>query len=199
MLLQSISSALGGAVALISGRPLADIDRVFAPWQPFAAGGHGAEVRGSSGTRLHQPDADQLDHVRQDLEDAVGELAGAWVEDKGYGFALHYREGPPARGRGRAARAPSCGGVRRHAGGAAGGLRPGTAARGLRQGPGARRADGPATVPRPPPGRGRATTAPTSSPSPRRTGTGGSRCWWVPVTIPSRSTGSPIPRRCVDG
>jgi trehalose 6-phosphate phosphatase len=94
VLLQSISSALGGAVALISGRPLADIDRVFAPWQPFAAGGHGAEVRGSAGTRLHQPDADQLSHVRQSLDDAVVELAGAWVEDKGYGFALHYREAP---------------------------------------------------------------------------------------------------------
>ena len=63
LLLQSISSALGGALALISGRPLHDIDRVFGPWQPFAAGGHGAEVRGGAGpgctdrtpTSCHRP------------------------------------------------------------------------------------------------------------------------------------------------
>ena len=60
LLLESISTSLDGAVALISGRPLGDIDRVFEPWQPFAAGGHGAEVRGSAGTRLHHPDAEQL-------------------------------------------------------------------------------------------------------------------------------------------
>jgi trehalose 6-phosphate phosphatase len=40
VLLRSVSTALGGAVALISGRPLADIDRVFHPWRPYAAGGH---------------------------------------------------------------------------------------------------------------------------------------------------------------
>jgi trehalose 6-phosphate phosphatase len=93
-LLQSISTALGGAVALISGRPLDDIDRVFAPWQPFAAGGHGAEVRGSAGTRLHHPDAERLNRVRHALERGVEALSGTWIEDKGYGFALHYRKTP---------------------------------------------------------------------------------------------------------
>jgi len=98
LLLQSISSALQGAVALISGRPLDDIDRVFSPWLPFAAGGHGAEVRGSAGTRLHRPDSDQLVLARTALTEGAAELPGAWIEDKGYGLALHYREAPQHEG-----------------------------------------------------------------------------------------------------
>lgn len=94
LLLEAVSTSLAGAIALISGRPLDDIDRVFAPWQPFAAGGHGAEVRGSTGTRMHQPDAAQLAVVRQQLDAGLVDLAGAWLEDKGYGFALHYRNAP---------------------------------------------------------------------------------------------------------
>ena len=94
VLLESISASLGDAVALISGRPLDDIDRVFSPWQPFAAGGHGAEVRGAGGTRLHQPDADQLASIRHTLQDGLADLTGAWIEDKGYGFAVHYRNAP---------------------------------------------------------------------------------------------------------
>lgn len=94
LLLESVSDSLKGAVALISGRPLGDIDRVFQPWQPFAAGGHGAEVRGSVGTRLHQPDAKQLESIRRTLKAGLAPLPGAWMEDKGYGFALHYRNAP---------------------------------------------------------------------------------------------------------
>ena len=92
VLLRSISDALDGAIALISGRPLSDIDRVFSPWQPFAAGGHGAEVRGSSGTRLHVVDQAVVDELKQRATSSIATLKGVWLEDKGYGFALHYRE-----------------------------------------------------------------------------------------------------------
>ena len=94
LLLQSVSTALGGAVALISGRPLSDIDRVFGPWQPFAAGGHGAEVRGGGGTRLHRADDEMVKELRRLADSRVADLQGVWVEDKGYGFALHYRSLP---------------------------------------------------------------------------------------------------------
>lgn len=93
-LLRAVSDRLDGAVALISGRSLADLDRVFAPWQPFAAGGHGAEVRGPSGTRLHEVDEADVQRLRQTVSEAVAGLAGAWIEDKGYGFAVHYRGHP---------------------------------------------------------------------------------------------------------
>jgi trehalose 6-phosphate phosphatase len=93
-MLQSVSDALDGAVALISGRPLTDIDRVFKPWAPFAAGVHGAEVRGREGTRHHQVDDKKLDELRHLVNDRLERLPGAWVEDKGYGFAIHYRTSP---------------------------------------------------------------------------------------------------------
>ena len=94
VLLRLVSDALGGAVALISGRPLSDIDRVFDPWQPYAAGGHGAEVRGTTGTRLHHADQALVDALRSTATARVAGLEGVWVEDKGYGFALHYRSLP---------------------------------------------------------------------------------------------------------
>lgn len=94
-LLQSVSEAVDGALALISGRALDDIDRVFRPWQPYAAGVHGAEVRGSTGTRLHQADDALLAGLRARVSDELT-VPGVWVEDKGHGFALHYREAPDA-------------------------------------------------------------------------------------------------------
>jgi trehalose 6-phosphate phosphatase len=93
-LLQSVSTALSGAVALISGRPLADIDRVFRRWKPYAAGGHGAEVRGQFGTRHHEPDLALVNRLRALAAARVAELPEVWLEDKGYGFALHYRALP---------------------------------------------------------------------------------------------------------
>ena len=95
-LLQAVSVAFDGAVALISGRSLTDIDRVFGPWQPYAAGVHGAEVRGSSGTRLHQADDALLATLRQRVSDELSACQGVWMEDKGHGFALHYRDAPGA-------------------------------------------------------------------------------------------------------
>lgn len=94
-LLQAVSVAFDGAVALISGRALTDIDRVFRPWQPYAAGVHGAEVRGSTGTRLHQADDVLLATLRRRVSDELS-TEGVWMEDKGHGFALHYRDAPGA-------------------------------------------------------------------------------------------------------
>ena len=43
--LQRLRRQLDGAVAFVSGRPLEDIDRIFAPLKLPAVGGHGAEIR----------------------------------------------------------------------------------------------------------------------------------------------------------
>jgi trehalose 6-phosphate phosphatase len=93
-MLKEVSEALEGALALISGRPLSDIDRVFQPWQPFAAGGHGAEVRGPDGMRLHHVDEQLVAALRREADAELAKVPGVWIEDKGYGFALHYREHP---------------------------------------------------------------------------------------------------------
>lgn len=95
-LLRALSDALGGAFAVISGRSLADIDRVFAPWQPPAAGGHGAEVRGATGVRRHAPDAELLERLGAVAEERVSSVDGVWVERKASGLAIHYRTNPGA-------------------------------------------------------------------------------------------------------
>ena len=43
--LERLFDLTGGAVALVSGRPIADLDRLFAPLHLPAIGGHGAEMR----------------------------------------------------------------------------------------------------------------------------------------------------------
>jgi len=96
VLLTAVSERLGGALALISGRPLTDLDRIFDPWQPFAAGVHGVQVRGPSGLRDHQPDTAQLAALRAGADDVAARLTGVWVEDKEVGVALHHRDAPEA-------------------------------------------------------------------------------------------------------
>jgi len=85
--------ATGGAVALVSGRPVADLDALFAPLKLPAIGGHGAELRVRGGeiissVALLSPD------LRRHLAEAATPGSGIIVEDKGYSLALHYRNGP---------------------------------------------------------------------------------------------------------
>lgn len=95
-LLRGVEEALGGALAVISGRPLHDLDRVFAPWQPLAAGIHGAEVRGRDGVRRHLPDEATMGRARAVVNDVAGRIPGCWVEDKGASLAVHHRDAPQA-------------------------------------------------------------------------------------------------------
>ena len=49
-LLRRLARERGGALALISGRPIADLDRLFSPWHGAAAGLHGIERRRPDGS-----------------------------------------------------------------------------------------------------------------------------------------------------
>lgn len=49
-LLERLNAAASGAIAIISGRPIADIDRWFTPIRWPVAGQHGAERRSAHGT-----------------------------------------------------------------------------------------------------------------------------------------------------
>src|ERR1700732_2974815 len=49
--LARLDGLTGGAVALVSGRSLNDIDLIFSPLELAAIGGHGAELRGAAGGR----------------------------------------------------------------------------------------------------------------------------------------------------
>ncbi len=82
-----------GALALVSGRPIADLDHMFAPLQLPAIGGHGAELRLRAD--VERPSPRQLSaQFRLRLADAAKLGPGIVVEDKGYSLALHYRLSP---------------------------------------------------------------------------------------------------------
>jgi trehalose 6-phosphate phosphatase len=94
-LLIKISSRVDGALALISGRGLADIDRLFAPSKFCASGVHGCERRDASGNVVKAViDADCLAPVRAEIERFTSQHEGLLLEDKGYGLALHFRRAP---------------------------------------------------------------------------------------------------------
>lgn len=83
----------GGALALVSGRPIKDIDRLFAPLALPAIGGHGAEMRLRSGVTATRID-DLPAAMRKHLTGAATAGSGIVAEDKGYSVALHYRKAP---------------------------------------------------------------------------------------------------------
>jgi trehalose 6-phosphate phosphatase len=93
-LLTELQHLLGGAVAVVSGRPLAEIDAYLGPSQFAGAGVHGAEIR-------HRP----REQIRRNGSPPAGALVRAVrqrfepepllvVEDKGAAVALHYRQAP---------------------------------------------------------------------------------------------------------
>jgi trehalose 6-phosphate phosphatase len=89
----------GGALALISGRPVVEVDRLFAPMRLAIAGQHGAERRDAAGELHYHPHcAEQLDDLRRCILDWAGEVPGLLVEDKGMSIAVHYRQAPQLAG-----------------------------------------------------------------------------------------------------
>src|SRR6185436_13994827 len=95
--LNRLLARTNGALALVSGRSLNDIDLIFAPEQYPAVGGHGAEMRidpDSESVASHAPPMDK--ELKRRLA-AIARLSpGILLEDKGYSLALHYRLAPHA-------------------------------------------------------------------------------------------------------
>jgi trehalose 6-phosphate phosphatase len=91
--LRRLFDLTGGAVALVSGRPIADLDRLFAPLRLPAIGSHGAEMRVSGDEVLHWAKPLSQD-LRKHLADVASIGPGILVEDKTYSLALHYRKAP---------------------------------------------------------------------------------------------------------
>lgn len=88
-----LSQQCHGALAVISGRPLTQIDQLFAPLQLPAAGVHGAEWRDTHGkVQRTSPDTQSLKQIEQRLEEGVLSLPGVVLEKKRIAFALHYRQ-----------------------------------------------------------------------------------------------------------
>ena len=94
--LRALFLAGGGAVALVSGRAIADLDALFAPLTLPSAGLHGFEHRGGSGTYRTRPapSTAALESARVAMLHVARQHPGLMVEDKSFALALHYREAP---------------------------------------------------------------------------------------------------------
>jgi len=84
-----------GALALLSGRSLDDLDELFAPCVFPASGKHGLEVRLPSGEVIRpEIDPSVLDRARRWLGILQKDNRGLLLEDKGVALAMHYRLAP---------------------------------------------------------------------------------------------------------
>src|SRR6266550_4858386 len=95
--LNGLLDKTAGALALVSGRSLNDIDLIFAPEQYPAVGGHGAEMRVAADSEAVATHAPPMDKELKRRLAAIAKLSpGILLEDKGYSLALHYRLAPHA-------------------------------------------------------------------------------------------------------
>ena len=92
-LLRQLAQQLGGALAIVSGRKLADLDHFLAPLQLPAAAEHGAHYRQADGSQVQAASPDLAHAIRQVLALADSH-AGLRAEVKASCVALHYRQAP---------------------------------------------------------------------------------------------------------
>ena len=92
--LSQLHDLTGGALALVSGRSLHDIDLIFSPLQLAAIGGHGAELRAAPGAEPIQRAVPLNPALKRELASLTELGPGILAEDKGYSLALHYRLAP---------------------------------------------------------------------------------------------------------
>lgn len=98
-LVDALYQSSGGAVALITGRSIADADRLFPGRRLPIAGQHGHERRTAGGVvSTHRVSTRALDPARRILDTFSKRHPLLLVEDKGLTLALHYRRAPHLAG-----------------------------------------------------------------------------------------------------
>lgn len=96
-LLARLACRLHGALALVSGRPLAQLDRLFAPLQLPAAGLHGAQLRLAAGGPVDAgTETPWMDELQREAMQFARHHPGVLVEAKGSALAMHWRRAPAA-------------------------------------------------------------------------------------------------------
>lgn len=91
--LAAVSVALGGAVAIVSGRMLAEVDSLLAPLRLPGGGEHGAIIRLPNG-QWDEADAKVPAEWIDTLIEAGAAKAGVLIERKVHSVVAHYRRAP---------------------------------------------------------------------------------------------------------
>jgi trehalose 6-phosphate phosphatase len=94
-ILQRLEAATSGAIAIVSGRPLSQIDALVRPLVLPGAGLHGAQWR-EPGGRMHElpVDTPAVASMVESLAPLVDRSPGLQLENKGLSLAVHYRNAP---------------------------------------------------------------------------------------------------------
>ncbi|MDF1609393.1 trehalose-phosphatase [Hoeflea sp. YIM 152468] len=94
-LLELLGERHSGAISIVSGRNLADIDHHLGGFSGTASGGHGAELRrGGKRSPMITCDTEQLDHIRNAVREFSAIDPRIVVEEKKFGIVMHYRQFP---------------------------------------------------------------------------------------------------------
>lgn len=98
-LIARLAETLGGRLAIVSGRSLADLDRHLGFHRIDChgiamAGSHGGEIRDAGSPEISSLVAALPPEAQAAMEDAAGRLGGLLLERKPFGLALHYRDRP---------------------------------------------------------------------------------------------------------
>ena len=96
-LLEDVVRGLGGAAAVLTGRRIADADRLFSPLDLIASGVHGTELRCQPGGPILTLAPPIPAGVVQAMNNIAHIADGILVEQKGCGVAVHYRNAPLAQ------------------------------------------------------------------------------------------------------
>jgi trehalose 6-phosphate phosphatase len=95
-LLEGLAGRLGGALAIVSGRPLAQVETLL-PVRLAMAGDHGATLRlAPEEPATHLPLPVPPPSWAQRADSLAARFPGALVERKAHGFVVHYRQAPEA-------------------------------------------------------------------------------------------------------
>ena len=100
-LLNAASDRLGGALAIVSGRPVHPLAKFLDGYGGIIIGQHGLEKRGIDGKIVQDPPQPGLDPIRHLFAEFAKTHPGLNFEDKGVSVSLHFRQAPELAGQSR--------------------------------------------------------------------------------------------------
>jgi trehalose 6-phosphate phosphatase len=92
--LKAVEARLSGRVAIVSGRTIAEIDRISDHALVSGSGVHGLERRLKDGSIQRKTADAGVAEVMEAFEAFAADRPGVIVEDKGVSVGLHYRQAP---------------------------------------------------------------------------------------------------------